>query len=138
LQQIRAYNVRHNYELKEFLEDYRRLLQRAVDEIWNNIVWIEKKNFYRVKGNKNYYVTRIIPIVPKSNEFKNHYLRNLLLKDWRYSKHYVDSSIKQAYSIVKSWSGFTLTGEEADEGFNELERSPRLMNPKSYESQKTT
>jgi len=138
LQQIRAYNVRHNYELKEFLEDYRRLLQRTIDEIWNNIVWIEKKNFYRVKGNKNYYVTRIIPIVPKSNEFKNHYLRNLLLKDWRYSKHYVDSSIKQAYSIVKSWSGFTLTGEEADEGFNELERSPRLMNPKSYESQKTT
>jgi hypothetical protein len=61
-----------------------------------------------------------------------------LLKDWRYSKHYVDSSIKQAYSIVKSWSGFTLTGDEADEGFNELKRSPRLMNLKSYESQKTT
>jgi len=79
LQQIRAYNVRHSYELKEFLEDYRRLLQRAVDEIWNNIVWIEKKNFYRVKGNKNYYVTRIIPIIPKSNEFKNHYLRNMFM-----------------------------------------------------------
>gem|GEM_PF-1833766 len=138
LQQIRAYNVKHSYNVSNFLEDYRRLLQRAVDEIWNNIVWIEKKNFYRVKGNKNYYVTRIIPIIPKSNEFKNHYLRNLLLKDWRYSKHYVDSSIKQAYSIVKSWSGFTLTGDEADEGFNELKRSPRLMNLKSYESQKTT
>ena len=138
MQQIRAYNVKHSYNVRNFLEDYRRLLKRAVDEIWNNIVWIEKKNFYRVKGNKNYYVTRIIPIIPKSNEFKNHYLRNLLLKDWRYSKHYVDSSIKQAYSIVKSWSGFTLTGEEADEGFNELKRSPRLMNPKSYESQKTT
>jgi len=115
LQQIRAYNVRHNYELKEFLEDYRRLLQRAVDEIWNNIVWIEKKNFYRVKGNKNYYVTRIIPIIPKSNEFKNHYLRNLLMKDWRYSKHYVDSAIKQAYSIVKSWRRSYIKGERRRE-----------------------
>jgi putative transposase len=138
LQQIRAYNVKHNYNVSSFLEDYRRLLQRAVDEIWNNIVWIKKKNFYRVKENKNYYVTRIIPIVTKSNEFKNHYLRNLLMKDWRYSKHYVDSAIKQAYSIVKSWSRFTLTGEEADEDFNELKRSPRLMNLKSYVSQKTT
>jgi putative transposase len=95
LQQIRAYNIKHNYELKEFLEDYRRLLQRTIDEIWKNIVWINKTN----KNGRN----RIIPIIPKGNEFKNNYLRNLLLKDWRYSKHYVDSAIKQAYSIVKSW-----------------------------------
>ncbi|NHV06374.1 MAG: transposase, partial [Thaumarchaeota archaeon] len=56
MQQIRAYNIRHNYELKEFLEDYRRLLQRAVDEIWNNIVWINKTN----NNGRN----RIIPIIP--------------------------------------------------------------------------
>jgi len=114
LQQIRAYNVRHNYELKEFLEDYRLLLQRAVDGIWNNMVWIERKrkNFYKVKGSKKYYyVTRIIPIIPKSNEFKNHYLRNLLLNDWSYSKHYVDSAIKQAYSILKSWRRSYIKGE---------------------------
>jgi putative transposase len=103
LQQIRAYNVKHSYNVSNFLEDHRRLLQRAVDEIWNNITWINKTN----KNGRN----RIIPIVPKGNEFKNHYLRNLLLKDWRYSKHYVDSAIKQAYSILKSWSRFTLTGE---------------------------
>jgi len=115
LQQIRAYNVKHSYNVSNFLEDYRLLLQRAVDEIWNNIVWIEKKNFYRVKGNKNYYVTRIIPIVPKSNEFKNHYLRNSLMKDWRYSKHYVDSAIKQAYSIVKSWRRSYIKGERRRE-----------------------
>jgi len=115
LQQIRAYNVKHSYNVSNFLEDYRRLLQRAVDEIWNNIVWIEKKNFYKVKGNKNYYVTRIIPIIPKSNEFKNHYLRNSLMKDWRYSKHYVDSSIKQAYSILKSWRRSYMKGERRRE-----------------------
>jgi hypothetical protein len=62
LQQIRAYNVKHNYNVSNFLEDYRRLLQRAVDEIWKNIVWINKTN----KNGRN----RIIPIVPKSNEFK--------------------------------------------------------------------
>jgi hypothetical protein len=36
--------------------------------------------------------------------------------------------------LMKTWSGFTQTGEEADEGSNELERSPRLMNPKNYVS----
>ena len=107
MQQIRAYNIKHNYELKEFLEDYRRLLQRAVDEIWNNIVWINKVN----KNGRN----RIIPIVPKGNEFKNHYLRNLLMKDWNYSKHYVDSAIKEAYSIVKSWRRSYIKGERRRE-----------------------
>ena len=34
--------------------------------------------------------------------------------------------------LMRGWSGFTLTGEEADEGSNELERGPKLMNPKSY------
>jgi hypothetical protein len=28
--------------------------------------------------------------------------------------------------LMKTWSGFTQTGEEADEGFNELKRSPSL------------
>jgi len=43
-------------------------------------------------------------------------------------------SLKLFEELMKTWSGFTLTGEEVDEGFNELKRSPRLMNPKSYES----
>ena len=107
MQQIRAYNVRHNYELKEFLEDYRRLLQRAVDEIWKNITWIES---YDRRGRR-----RLIPRIPKENSFKHHYLRNLLMKDWRYSKHYVDSAIKQAYSIVKSWRRSYMKGERRRE-----------------------
>jgi len=41
--------------------------------------------------------------------------------------------------LVKGWRGFTLTGEEADEGSNELKRNPKLLNPKSYVSlSKTT
>jgi hypothetical protein len=41
--------------------------------------------------------------------------------------------------LMKGWSGFTLTGEEADEGSDELKRSPKLLNPKRYASlSKTT
>ncbi|MEM2637726.1 MAG: hypothetical protein QXL15_05210, partial [Candidatus Korarchaeota archaeon] len=36
--------------------------------------------------------------------------------------------------LMRAWRGFTQTGEEADEGFYELERSPRLAKPKSYAS----
>jgi len=36
--------------------------------------------------------------------------------------------------LMRGWSGFTQTGEEADEGSNELKRSPKLVNPKSYVS----
>jgi putative transposase len=36
--------------------------------------------------------------------------------------------------LMRDWSGFTLTGDETDEGSNELKRSPRLLNPKSYAS----
>jgi hypothetical protein len=37
---------------------------------------------------------------------------------------------------MRAWSGFTLTGEEADEGSDELESS-RLVNPKGYVVLKT-
>ena len=86
---IVSYKIKHNYDLSEFLSSYRYLLQRAVDVIWNNIEW-------RKKGK------RLIPVIPKSKEFKRN-LRNNLLKDWNYASHYVDSAIKTAYSILNSW-----------------------------------
>jgi hypothetical protein len=48
--QFRAYNVRHSYDVSDFLEAYRRLLQKAVDEIWDEIRWIEDE-----KGEKEAY-----------------------------------------------------------------------------------
>jgi hypothetical protein len=36
--------------------------------------------------------------------------------------------------LMRGWSGFTLTGEEAGEGSDEPKRSPRPMNPKNYAS----
>jgi len=41
-------------------------------------------------------------------------------------------SLKFFNELMRGWSGFTLTGEETDEDSNELERSLRLLNPKSY------
>jgi putative transposase len=102
LYQVRAYNIKHNYDVKDFLEAYRLMLQKAIDEIWNRITWVER---YR-NGRK-----RMIPIIPKENGFKHHYLRNILMEDWNYSKHYVDSAIKQAYSIIKSWRRSYIKGE---------------------------
>jgi len=102
LYQVRAYNIKHDYDIKDFLEAYRLILQKAIDEIWNKIIWIERY----LKGRR-----RLIPKIPKDNNFKHHYLRNLLMKDWKYSKHYVDSAIKQAYSIIKSWRRNYIKGE---------------------------
>ncbi|MBS7287465.1 MAG: hypothetical protein KIH01_01615 [Candidatus Freyarchaeota archaeon] len=42
----------------------------------------------------------MIPIIPKSSEFKRN-LRDSLLRNWVFCAHYVDSAIKQAYSILK-------------------------------------
>jgi len=50
--QVRAYNIRHRYDVNDFLEAYRRLLQKALDEIWAEIRWIEK---YDKKGEKDSY-----------------------------------------------------------------------------------
>ncbi|MEM2237799.1 MAG: hypothetical protein QXU87_10650 [Candidatus Caldarchaeum sp.] len=105
--QVRAYNIKHGYEVSDFLETYRLMLQRAVDEIWARVRWVER--FNRL-GRR-----RVIPIIPKDGAFKNHYLRGLLMKDWAYSKHYVDSAIKQAYSIIKSWRRNYVRGERGGE-----------------------
>jgi len=107
LYQVRAYNIKHGYDVGNFLEAYRQLLQRAVDEIWTRIKWIEKHNG---KGRR-----RLLPVIPKENSFKHHYLRNILLYGWSYSKHYVDSAIKQAYSMLKSWRRSYLKGERRRE-----------------------
>jgi len=47
-------------------------------------------------------------------------------------------SLKLFNELMRGWRGFTQTGEEADEGFDELVRSPRLMNPQSYTRQSKT
>lgn len=94
---ILSYKVKHNHDVKEFLKSYRFILQKAIDSIWENIEWKRKGK-------------RLIPLIPKSNEFKRN-LRSELLKNWSYAAHYVDSAIKTAYSILNSWRRNYLKGE---------------------------
>ena len=116
---ILSYKVKHNYDVKEFLSSYRYLLQKAIDIIWSNIEWIEKKqrNHYLIRDGekvetKHYYIKRLIPLIPKSREFKSS-LRNTLLENWDYASHYADSAIKTAYSIINSWKRNYLKGRRS-------------------------
>ena len=104
--QVRAYNIRHGYNVNGFLEAYRRLLQKAIDEIWAGIRWIEE---YDKKGRK-----RLIPVIPKGNSFKNHYLRSLLMDGWSYSKHYVDSAINRHTLCLNPGGGATLKEKDGE------------------------
>ncbi|MEM2203723.1 MAG: transposase [Sulfolobales archaeon] len=114
---ILSYKIKHNYEVKDFLVEYKRVLQRAIDIIWNNIKWIEreKKNYYYIVKNdgklvKKYYkVKRLIPKILRSSSFKRK-LREELLRNWGYAAHYIDSAIKTAYSIINSWRKNYLKG----------------------------
>ena len=111
-----SYKLKHGYDVGDFLNSYRLLLQKAIDIIWENTEWVEgrQRNYYVVKEGgrkvkKYYHVKRLIPVIPKTREFKRN-LRNELLKDWSYAAHYVDSAIKTAYSILNSWRRNYLKG----------------------------
>ncbi|GAB6135187.1 RNA-guided endonuclease TnpB family protein [Thermococcus prieurii] len=110
---VLTYKMTHDWNVQELLTKYQKRLQRVIDEIWEHTTWKEKKVKHRYSiGNgkyKYYETTRLIPYFPKSNEFKRK-LRNQLLKDWPFAKHYVDSAIKTAYSILESWRQNYLKG----------------------------
>ncbi|WP_246112270.1 hypothetical protein [Thermococcus aciditolerans] len=110
---VLTYRMMHDWNVGELLTKYQKLLQRAIDKIWENTTWKEKKVKHRYsigkKGYKYYETTRVIPYFPKSSEFKRE-LRNELLKNWPFAKHYVDSAIKTACSILESWRQNYLKG----------------------------
>jgi len=110
---VLTYRMNHNWNVQELLTEYQKLLQRAIDEIWENTEWKEKlvKHRYRIEEGKykHYETTRLVPYFPKTNEFKRE-LRNKLLQNWVFAKHYVDSAIKTAYSILESWRKNYLKG----------------------------
>jgi len=110
---VLTYKVRHGYNLDDLPNEFIKIAQKAVDIIWENIHWKEKKVKHRYKvGRKyKYYTTiRLIPEIPKDKTFKRQ-LRNILLKNWNFASHYVDGTIKVAYSIIESWKSNYLNGK---------------------------
>jgi putative transposase len=53
----------------------------------------------KIEGKEQF---RFIPIYRKDNQFKR-YLREKYMRDWIYAAHWVDSSLKTAFSIMDSW-----------------------------------
>ncbi|MEJ2776179.1 transposase [Sulfolobaceae archaeon RB850M] len=99
-------------ESKILLENYRVLLQKALDWLWERTK-IERKE---VKGKK--VLTKIKITLPKKKEvYKT--LRNELEKINKLASHYVDRAISDAYSILKGWK------RRAEKGQASL-RKPKL------------
>jgi len=113
LEQVRMYSIPiSDSRVRELITWYLQVLQRAIDVIWENIEW--RYVFPRVerKGGKLRVTTSYkvkSPELPKSKSFKKQ-LRDELLKDCPYAKHWVDAVIRTAYSIMVSWRKRYLKG----------------------------
>ncbi|MEM0328682.1 MAG: hypothetical protein QXN53_08950 [Thermoproteota archaeon] len=79
---VKAYSIPHNLEVNELIEDYMRILNSILEDLWRNIEWKRRDK-------------RLIPFLRKDKDFRKK-LRDKNLRGWVYSKHYVDSAIKQA------------------------------------------
>jgi len=53
-----------------------------------------------------------------SGEYRRE-LRDGLLEDWPYAAHWVDSALKTAYSIFRSWRKNYVKGEKEEEAHGE-------------------
>ncbi|MEM3833032.1 MAG: transposase [Thermoprotei archaeon] len=98
---VKAYSIPHDLEVNELIEDYMSVLNAILDDLWRNIAW-----------NRN--GKRLIPFLRKDKTFRKE-LRDKYLEGWAYSKHYVDSAIKQAYSVLESWRKRYLRGRTGRE-----------------------
>ena len=105
-----TYSLKNNKkeETKILLENYRVLLQKALDWLWER-TRIEKKE---VKGKK------VKITLPKKKEVYK-ILRDELEKINNLASHYVDKAINDAYSILNGWR------RRAEKGQASL-RKPRL------------
>ncbi|MQL54361.1 RNA-guided endonuclease InsQ/TnpB family protein [Acidianus ambivalens] len=84
-------------ESKILLENYRVLLQKALDWLWERTK-MERKEVK--KGKK--VLTKVKITLPKKKQVYNT-LRDELEKINNLASHYVDKAINDAYSILRSW-----------------------------------
>jgi putative transposase len=106
LEQVRMYSIPvSDPRVNELITWYLRTLQRAIDIIWDSIEW--RYRFPRIERRKRKQIVITpyklkVPELPKSKSFKKK-LRDELLLDCPYAKHWVDAVIRTAYSIMESW-----------------------------------
>jgi len=106
LEQVRMYSIPvSDHRVSELITWYLRTLQRAIDIIWENIEW--RYRFPRIERRKRKRVVIIpyklkVPELPKDKSFKKK-LRDELLLNCPYAKHWVDAVIRTAYSTIESW-----------------------------------
>ncbi|MEM4899924.1 MAG: hypothetical protein QXM99_05905, partial [Thermofilum sp.] len=105
---VRAYRVPVPGEARrkvgELMTWYQRSLDKALEAIWHGIEWrgdpkhLEKYGRFKV------------PVLPESAEFQRQ-LRRRLVESCPYSTHWVDSVIRVAFAIMKSWRRRYLEGK---------------------------
>ena len=97
---LRSYSLKHESgeKLLPPLLAYRDAVNSVLEELWNNIEWKKEK----IKGKKQWRLLPKYKVDVKSKEYKKK-LRDSPLQGWPFAAHWVDSAIKTAYSILKSW-----------------------------------
>lgn len=90
----------HHLDISTFLEANLLVINAMIDDIWDEIRWIEKP-IVKKKKIPPYKQKRILPVIPEYS-FKKA-MRAKYLEGWIYSAHWIDSDIKTAFSIIKSW-----------------------------------
>jgi transposase, IS605 OrfB family, central region len=98
---VKAYSINHGLNVKDFVDDYMVLLKKVLNDLWHAIGWKKKGK-------------RLVPFIKKDRVFRKE-LRDKYVNEWTYSKHYVDSAIKQTYSILESWRKRYLRGKAGKE-----------------------
>jgi putative transposase len=105
---LRSYTLQHECgeELFPLLKAYRDAVNRVLEELWNSIEWEKRK----IPGKKQWRLLPKYKVDIHSGKYKKK-LRESLLEDWPFAAHWVDSAIKTAYSIFKSWRKNYVKGE---------------------------
>jgi len=113
LEQVRTYSIPvSDSRVSELITWYLRTLQKAIDIIWEGIDW--RYRLPKIERRKRKQAIIIsskfkVPELPKSRSFKKR-LRDKLLLDCPYARHWVDAVIRTAYSIMESWRKRYLKG----------------------------
>jgi len=105
---LRSYSLEHECgdELLPLLLAHRDVVNRILEELWSHIEWKKRK----LPGKKQWRLLPKYKVDIHSKEYKKK-LRDSLLQEWPYAAHWVDSAIKTAYSIFKTWRKNYVKGE---------------------------